>query len=80
MRKQPFFDHLSDDNHVAGKVDIFVVQIAAITERVSIRREKAPICPDDGEARRRLDAVVDRLPFELTAKALEANLVRVSLH
>src|SRR5437899_12435059 len=63
-----------------GKIDIFLVQIAAITERVSIRCEKAAVRPDDEETRRRLHAIINCLTFQLVTETLETNLARVSLH
>src|SRR5947199_10630749 len=63
-----------------GKIDIFVVQIAAITERVSIRREKAAVRPDDKETRRCLHAIIDCLTFQLVTETLETNLAGVPLH
>src|SRR5881275_2793824 len=63
-----------------GKIDIFVVQIAAITERVGIRREKAAVRPDDEETRRRPHAIINCLTFQLVTETLEANLAFVPLH
>src|SRR5437870_7649971 len=63
-----------------GKIDIFLVQIAAITERISIRREKAAVRPDDEEARRRPHAIINCLTFQFVTETLETNLARVSLH
>src|SRR5438094_4192507 len=63
-----------------GKLDIFLVQIAAITERISIRREKAAVRPDDEEARRRSHAIINCLTFQFVTETLETNLARVSLH
>src|SRR5213596_227959 len=63
-----------------GKIDIFLVQIAAITERISIRREKAAVRADDEETRRCLHAIINCLTFQLVTETLETNLARVSLH
>src|SRR5437870_3265475 len=78
--KQALFDHFSDDENVACEIDIFVAQVATVAERKGIGGEKASIRADDGETRRRLDAVINRLAFEITTKALETNLLRLSAH
>src|SRR5207249_12287573 len=78
--KQTFLDALADDGDVAGKGHVFVVKVAAITERERISGQKTSIRSDNCETWRRLDAIVNGLAFQVAPEALQANLRRVSLH
>src|SRR5439155_17580108 len=80
VREQAFLNYFSDDDHTARKIDIFVIQIATIAERISICCEKTAVSSHDEEAWRRFHAIINSLTFQLVAKALEANLARIALH
>ena len=80
MREQSFLNHLSDHDDPPRKIDIFITQISAITERVSIGREKTPIRSNNEQTRRRLHAVVDRLSLHFIGETFEANFARLALH
>ena len=78
--EQSFLDHFADNDYPARELDVFVVQIAAITEGVSISGEKTSVGPDDEKARRGLNAIVNSLAFHLVTERLETNLSRVAFH
>ena len=68
VREQAVLDHFADDDDVARKIDIFIVQISAVTEGVSVGGEKTAICPHDQQARGRFHAVVNGLAFHFITK------------
>ena len=78
--KQPFLYDLSHNDDAPRKLDIFIIQIAAVTERVRVGSKKTSIRPNDEKARRRLNPVVNRLAFYFITKTLEANLARLAFH
>src|SRR5207248_3038476 len=80
VRKQTFLNHFADNDDVTRKIDIFIVQVSAVTESESVGGEKTPVRSNDEQTRGRLHAVVDRLAFHFVAKTLQTNLARVSLH
>ena len=63
MRKQPSLDHFPNHQDAAGEFNVLVVQVASITKRVSIGREKTSIRADDGETWCRLHPIVNGLGF-----------------
>src|SRR5262249_15526356 len=80
VRKESFLYYLSNNDHASRKLHIFVVQIAAIAERVSVRGEKTSIGSNDKETRRCLYAVINSLAFHFVTKTFEANLARLAFH
>src|SRR6266498_1474992 len=80
VRKQPLLDHFSNNDHAPRKIDVFIIQIAAVTERGSVRGKKTPIGSDNEQARSGLDAIVDGLAFYFVTKTLEANFSRLAFH
>jgi hypothetical protein len=71
---------LADDGDVAGKGHVFLVKVAAITERECIGDKKTSIRSDNRETWRCLNPVINGLAFQVAPEALQANLRRVSLH
>src|SRR5206468_5132271 len=80
VRKQSLLDHFSNDDHAPRKIDVFITQISAVTERVSVRGKKTSIGSDNEQARSGLDAIVDGLAFYFVTKTLEANFSRLAVH
>ncbi len=80
VREQSFLDDLSNDNHAPRKLDVFIIQIAAITKRVSIRGEKTFIGSHNKKIRRCLYAVINRLTFHFVTKTFQANLASFAFH
>src|SRR3954465_14048942 len=78
MWEKPLLNRFPDDEHPARKVDIFIGDVAAIAERVSIRREKTLVASDNSQLGRRLESVVNSLAVEI--ESLQANLARAILH
>src|SRR5262249_29973921 len=62
------------------KFDIFVVQVPAVTESVSIGGEKTAVCSNYEKTGRGLHAIVNSLSLHLVTKALEANFAGVVFH
>src|SRR5207249_11559470 len=71
---------LSNNEYPPRKLDVFIVQIAAITERVGIRGEKTFIGSHNEKTRRGLCAIVNRLPLNFVTKTFEANLTSLAFH
>src|SRR5205807_4939497 len=65
---------------VAGKGHVFVVKIAAVTERECIGGKKTSIRSDNRETWRCLNPVINGLAFQVPPEALQTNLGGVSLH
>src|SRR6266481_3627613 len=80
VRKQAFLDAFADDGDVASKGHVFLVKIAAVTERECVGGKKTSIRSDNRETWRCLNPVIDGLAFQVAPEALQANLRRVSLH
>ena len=80
VREQSFLDYLSNNNHASGKLDVFISQIATITECVCVRSEETFIGSRNEKTRSCFYAVIDRLPFHFVAEAFEANLARLPFH
>src|SRR5437764_15268487 len=78
MRKQTLFDCFPNDNDASCQRYILIIDVASISERVGIGREKTAVRAGDGETRRGLESVINRLAFEI--ETLKANLARVALH
>src|SRR5438270_11228957 len=78
MWKQTLLDRFPNDNHASCQRYILIIDVASISERVGIGREKTAVRAGDGETRRGLESVINRLPFEI--ETLKANLARVAFH
>src|SRR5262249_13189779 len=78
--EQSFLHHLADDNYPARKLHVFVIQVSTVTERVSVRGQKAAVCPNDEKARRGLHAVVNSLSLHFVTKSFETDFACVAFH
>src|SRR5437016_12845768 len=78
MRKQTLLDRFPNDNHASCQRYILIIDVASISERVGVGREKTAIRAGDRENRCGLESVINRLPFEI--ETLKANFARVAFH
>src|SRR5437588_11847143 len=78
MRKQTLLDSFPNDNRASCQRCSLIIDVASISERVGIGREKTAIRAGDSESRRGLESVINRLPSEI--ETLKANLSRVAFH
>src|SRR5436190_15520195 len=78
VREKVLLDGLTDQDDVAREFYVFVSQIAAVAERVGIRRQKALVRSGYRQSRRGLQSVVGALALKI--ETLQADVARDPFH
>src|SRR5262249_16006123 len=80
MREQSFLDCLADHDDAAREIDIFLVEVTAVSEGKCISGKKTAIGSNHRQTWSSLDAIVNRLSLEIASEGFKTDFARIPIH